>query len=471
MFKKCLTYFCIFEAVKPFFSAYGAYQIQQPIIVNQAIDQVVPVSGYENYAEGPHSSEGFTSFFSTTNSSDSISAAKCGTENELAPNQSASQVQSFIGTSAWSSAPLMYVSGRDEQGEPLGTVQNGSPDDDEIDSSSMIVLKRAQQKHSKNNGKCESSRGDSIAASSLNPLGMPPPVDKRIQCKTSVCTSEKGVGNLERGGPFSSSSSSEALEPQHHSARHHPLQYHGAPHHAHQHHEVQRYGAEQPVHQGHAGHNQPRIVSESSAESQQRSSDQFSSSNNANTTSGSGSGSAGNSGSGSAGNSGSGSAGNSGGDGNSGSGGDGKGSSTDAGKGDNSGDQNSNSDENNGDKQVKATDMDDEHVATTRHHHHDTVHGKPLTIESREGDVSREFKRMDKKRKRMNMRREYEEQVQHQLGSSESSGSIEDIVIRPGKPVTLETVLSFTKIARCVFERVCVCPFEIDFIVYTLSSL
>ena len=137
---------------------------------------------------------------------------------------------------------------------------------------------------------------------------------------------------------------------------------------------------------------------------------------------------------------------------NSGSGGDGKGSSTDAGKGDNSGDQNSNSDENNGDKQVKATDMDDEHVAATRHHHHDTVHGKPLTIESREGDVSREFKRMDKKRKRMNMRREYEEQVQHQLGSSESSGSIEDIVIRPGKPVTLETVLSFTKIARCVFE-------------------
>ena len=423
--------------------------MQQPILANPAIDQVGPVNEYENYAECPHSSEGFTSFFSTTNSSDSTSAAKCGTGNELAPNQCSTHVECFNAISSWSNGPPICVSDRVGQGEPIGAVRNGSPDDDVSDSSSMIVLARAKRKHSKNNEKGESSSGDSIATTLSNSPGMPPPVDKQIECEASVCPPEKAGGTLERASPLSSSSSSEAPEPQHHGARHHPMQYHGAPHHAHQHHETQRYGAEQPVHQGHAAHNQPRIVSESSAESLQRSSDQFSSSNNANTTSGSGSGSAGNSGSGSAGNSG--------GDGNSGSGGDGKGSSTDAAKGDNSGDQNSNSDENNRDKQAKATDVDVEHTTSTRNHLHDAMHYvqcKPLPAESREGDVSREFKLMDKKRKRMNMRREYEEQVQHQLDSSESSGSIEDEVICPGKPVTLEAVLSFTKIARCVFEVV-----------------
>jgi hypothetical protein len=62
--------------------------------------------------------------------------------------------------------------------------------------------------------------------------------------------------------------------------------------------------------------------------------------------------------------------------------------------------------------------------------------------DTRDQDAGREKKLMDKKRKRMNMRREYEEQVQHDMESSESSD------FAPGKPSTLDTALSFSKRAR-----------------------
>lgn len=61
----------------------------------------------------------------------------------------------------------------------------------------------------------------------------------------------------------------------------------------------------------------------------------------------------------------------------------------------------------------------------------------------------RERKLQDKKRKRMNMRREYEEKVQQEMESSE--GSIErdeNMLLKPGRPVTLDKVLSFTKVPR-----------------------
>jgi hypothetical protein len=64
---------------------------------------------------------------------------------------------------------------------------------------------------------------------------------------------------------------------------------------------------------------------------------------------------------------------------------------------------------------------------------------------SHEDEFSRENRLLDKKRKRMNMRREYEEQVQQELDSEESP---EEVEVRPGKPVTLDAVLSFTKVAR-----------------------
>jgi len=99
------------------------------------------------------------------------------------------------------------------------------------------------------------------------------------------------------------------------------------------------------------------------------------------------------------------------------------------------------------------------------HHHH---HGLRETVENgakllSEGsnagpeldqeEVSKE-KIMEKKRKRrMNMRREYEEEVQRQTGdSSESSSIADEAALDAGSPVSLEEVLSFTKIARLLVQ-------------------
>ena len=65
-------------------------------------------------------------------------------------------------------------------------------------------------------------------------------------------------------------------------------------------------------------------------------------------------------------------------------------------------------------------------------------------------NAAREKKLQDKKRKRMNMRREYEEKVQQEMESSEGSHDRGEVLIRPGRPVTLDKVLSFTKIPRYV---------------------
>lgn len=63
--------------------------------------------------------------------------------------------------------------------------------------------------------------------------------------------------------------------------------------------------------------------------------------------------------------------------------------------------------------------------------------------------AARERKLMDKKRKRMNMRREYEEKVEQEMESSGSSREQdENTHFKPGRPVTLDKVLSFTKTAR-----------------------
>ena len=59
--------------------------------------------------------------------------------------------------------------------------------------------------------------------------------------------------------------------------------------------------------------------------------------------------------------------------------------------------------------------------------------------------VSKE-KIMEKKRKRMNMRREYEGQMRDSSESSSINHAL--TTLEPGKPVTLEEVLSFTKTAR-----------------------
>ena len=70
------------------------------------------------------------------------------------------------------------------------------------------------------------------------------------------------------------------------------------------------------------------------------------------------------------------------------------------------------------------------------------------TGDPKHNEANREKKLLDKKRKRIEMRREYE--AQQQMESSESSDP-QVAVVRPGKPVTMDQVLRFSKIARYVF--------------------
>lgn len=90
-----------------------------------------------------------------------------------------------------------------------------------------------------------------------------------------------------------------------------------------------------------------------------------------------------------------------------------------------------------------------------QHPHRDDVahqHQQRFSIDQPEGhDAAREKKIQDKKRKRMNMRREYEEKMEEEMASSDSSQDRE-VVLRPGKPVTLDKVLSFTKTPRLVVK-------------------
>jgi hypothetical protein len=74
----------------------------------------------------------------------------------------------------------------------------------------------------------------------------------------------------------------------------------------------------------------------------------------------------------------------------------------------------------------------------------------PASVHNSNNEFARERKLLDKKRKRMSMRREYEEKVQQEAESSESSSTDAAVCLRPGKPVTLDKVLSFTKVARLV---------------------
>ena len=130
-------------------------------------------------------------------------------------------------------------------------------------------------------------------------------------------------------------------------------------------------------------------------------------------TSGSGSGSGGNTGSGSN-------------QGSSGSGNEGKGSSEEPAQGDKS-----------GESPVDGSDQSFKKPAPV-------VAQAPET-EPKYGEADREKKLLDKKRKRIEMRREYE--AQQQMESSESSDPTV-AVVRPGKPVTMDQVLRFSKIAR-----------------------
>jgi hypothetical protein len=131
------------------------------------------------------------------------------------------------------------------------------------------------------------------------------------------------------------------------------------------------------------------------------------------------------------------------------------------GKGENSGDGNSNSDENRvatapGAKPKGDVQADDK-PALGSHQPHERRHStSPAFLNHQpadpahtgDHDVGREKKLIDKKRKRMNMRREYEEQVEHDMESSESNDGPDAAIFEPGTAVTLDFALSFSKSAR-----------------------
>lgn len=158
-----------------------------------------------------------------------------------------------------------------------------------------------------------------------------------------------------------------------------------------------------------------------------------------NGNSGSGSGSGGNTGSGSN-------------QGSSGSGNDGKGSSEDVAKEDNSG-------ENDGSDGIGSENSAKHGLGLNKvAHRQEQVHPEqapknPALDENNRPeseDVAREKKLQDKKRKRIEMRREYE--ALQQSESSENTDGKGDQILRPGRPVTLERVLFFSKIPRIVVQ-------------------
>lgn len=148
------------------------------------------------------------------------------------------------------------------------------------------------------------------------------------------------------------------------------------------------------------------------------------------------------------------------GSGNGSSGNEGKGSSEDVGAKEGvGGDGNSNSDDVNSDERALDNDKEAVPVAASRRH----VSGAAVEDEAtlpvnldrtspktmnEQNEAEREMKLQNKKRKRMDMRREYEEKVQEDLESSESSATNGVVSLRPGRPITLDKVLSFTKIPR-----------------------
>jgi hypothetical protein len=78
-----------------------------------------------------------------------------------------------------------------------------------------------------------------------------------------------------------------------------------------------------------------------------------------------------------------------------------------------------------------------------------TVAGDGSHVATTTNTATREQKMLVKKRKRIVMRREYEAQ-QRQMSSSESSGDSTEHFFPPGRPLTLDQVLVFSKIPRYV---------------------
>eukprot|EP00977_Amphora_coffeiformis_P008321 scaffold1879_cov178-Amphora_coffeaeformis.AAC.10 len=329
------NYSQLMEVIRPFFQSHGvAWQQWQSQIENQWRN--------ESGSDQVDSSEGFTSFFTTTHSGTNSG----GTTNSGSPQSS----------------------DLDKKPQAVNT-SKPEKESDNGDASSMVVLARVKRKHRK-------EEDSSNSASSG---------DKRVRIQDRA-EEQRGQGPVvpayeadANGGSSGSSSLS------------------NAPNQA-----VQQLQPA-PLHISVP----PRIVTDSSSAKMSSAT-----SSNVN-TSASGSGSGGNTGSGSN-------------QGSSGSGNEGKASSEEPTQGDN-----------NGESPLDGSDQSSKRP------------GQASEYEPRHDGANREQKLLDKKRKRIEMRREYE--AQQQIESSESSDPSVSLV-RPGKPVTMDQVLRFSKIARIVLQ-------------------
>ncbi|KAL3790596.1 hypothetical protein HJC23_008802 [Cyclotella cryptica] len=124
----------------------------------------------------------------------------------------------------------------------------------------------------------------------------------------------------------------------------------------------------------------------------------------------------------------------------------------------------------NGDVKKRADSLQESDKPLIHHHNHsakksaavdvsgvhkdlETILEDPQQPNSNSNHITKEEKLIEKKRKRMSARKEYEEEWQRQMrDSSESSSRNETCTLEPGKPVTLEDVLSFTKTARLLVQ-------------------
>eukprot|EP00546_Thalassionema_frauenfeldii_P018545 CAMPEP_0178907100 /NCGR_PEP_ID=MMETSP0786-20121207/7185_1 /TAXON_ID=186022 /ORGANISM="Thalassionema frauenfeldii, Strain CCMP 1798" /LENGTH=906 /DNA_ID=CAMNT_0020578865 /DNA_START=21 /DNA_END=2744 /DNA_ORIENTATION=- len=392
------NYLNLMEAVRPYFMSYGMPSVHHMPESHEA--SKLEKEGSDENQDGTPSSEGFTAFFTTTSDSNSNSDRKSNKESDARAMDE--------------NVKISELPTKDETIREETATSHAKDMPDDSDNSSMVVLARVKRKHLRKQQAVGQGDDTNLSGGSQSKDLSFPDIQPNNE-ETGNERSEQGVDdqqvNANMAQPnefFSTSSSSEGNQ---------PVLIQG------QHETHQRQGIQDNA-QG-----QIRIVSEVS-----------STTNTANNTSGSGSG--GNSGT----NSGSNSNQNSSGSGNENQASSGScnenqassGSGNDVARDDKCAGERSTVQTENGRMKVRTEDDEIEKLESR----------KPQPSQE-DDEASREKKLQDKKRKRMNMRREYEEQVQQELGSESSSDTL---VLRPGKPVTLDAVLSFSKTARIVVQ-------------------
>lgn len=420
------NYVKLMEMVRPFFLSHGV-----PFMQNQP--EVSAQQGQLS-SEKTDSSEGFTSFFTTTHSSQQSGSSSEDKRNtsQMKQNLEKRDTNSSKRQAEERKKFLMIKADKNEGKE--------EEDMNKSDSSSMVVLARIKSKHKKGEAEAVGSaeeeqelevriqegrmaqhlpgvggREDDMEDTEVSSSSGAAP--KQAQDALLASTGVSGAG-IEKN-PESSASSASAREDR-------------------------GEGVEEGAENFHQNRVPFRIVTDVSSSNRTDS--------GPNTSSGSGSGANTGSGTGS-------------GQGSSGSGNEGKASSEEGGKGSSGEDGNEkplvgNQGNGSGDSPLEASDQSDSKkpaIASMDHGHHQESEKSPATMDGtkseslfKNNNAIRERKLLDKKRKRIEMRREYE--AQQHLESSESSDQKSEVLLRPGKPVTFDQVLLFSNIARLVVQ-------------------